>query len=90
MHIIQLHASNNRSYILNTSSEDGLVVRVLAVSMDHCNNISGSCYFAKDINNITFAKYFVSMASVSGSRTGPFSDQVESMGEENQSRVTIL
>ena len=41
--------------------------------MDHCENESCSCYFAQDFNNATFAKYFVSMASVSGLRTGPFS-----------------
>lgn len=83
MHAIQLHAGYNRFYILNISSEDGLMFRVPQVSMDHCN-IFSSCYFATDINNInvTFTKYFVSMASVSGPRTGPFSDQVESVGKE--------
>eukprot|EP00731_Ephydatia_muelleri_P009948 Em0005g534a len=90
MHLVvtwtsQLHADNNSYYILNVSSEDGLIFSVPQISMNHCENESSSCYFAQDVINVTFAKYFVSMASVSGLRTGPFSDQVESLGRKGQS-----
>ncbi|KAL5494198.1 hypothetical protein EMCRGX_G015481 [Ephydatia muelleri] len=93
MHLVvtwtsQLHADNNSYYILNVSSEDGLIFSVSQISMDHCENESSSCYFAQDFNDVTFAKYFVSMASVSGLRTGPFSAQVESLVITNPSIVT--
>ena len=90
MYPIQLHADNNSYYILNVSSEDGLIFSVSQISMDHCENESSSCYFAQDFNDVTFAKYFVSMASVSGLRTGPFSAQVESLGRKGQSVITTL
>eukprot|EP00731_Ephydatia_muelleri_P009972 Em0005g558a len=90
MHLVvtwtsQLHADNNSYYILNVSSEDGLIFSVSQISMDHCENESSSCYFAQDFNDVTFAKYFVSMASVSGLRTGPFSAQVESLAAVDSS-----
>ena len=90
MYPIQLHADNNSYYILNVSSEDGLIFSVPQISMNHCENESSSCYFAQDVINVTFTKYFVSMASVSGLRTGPFSDQVESLGRKGQSVITTL
>ena len=64
------------------SSEHGLTFTESLVSSDHCDDIiTNTCYFAFDLQSINISNYFISVASISGSRLGPFSDQVKSVGK---------
>ena len=69
------------SYVLNISSGRGLTFRVLLVSSDRCDNITKFCYISDDFIGTFDSDYFISVATVSSSRRGPFSDQVKSTGE---------
>lgn len=69
------------SYVLNISFGRGLAFRVLLVSSDRCDNITNLCYTSDDFIGTFDSDYFISMATVSSSRTGPFSDHVKSTGE---------
>ena len=69
--------------IVKVSSESGLTITQVNTSSDHCDDIiTHTCYLAIDLNTTYYGvSYNISVASVSGVRTGPFSAQVKSIGE---------
>ena len=59
-----------------SSAED--YITDISVLLDHCSN---TCHVAIVLTTANTTNYFVSMASVSGSRVGPFSDPVKSVSK---------